>query len=216
MDGNTILYQDEFTDLNHWHPEGTQAVSTPEPGVMRLDCTGSKQGGVGCMAFCRTDFPDRIALEYDLLVHQSNGLVITFLAMRGLNGEDMIADLPQREGLFGDYVAEDARVRSYHVSVSRYNDAGEHTGVSNWRRNPGYHLMAQGDDLCKEIGRRYAIRIEKDGPRLALFVDGRPGRSFTDPLELPDAMPTGGKIGFRAIGSTVIADIAHLRVLRLR
>ena len=215
MDGNTILYQDDFTDLAGWHPEGTKAVSTPEPGVMRLDCTGSKQGGVGCMAFCRTDFPDHIALEYDLLVHQSNGLVITFLAMRGLGGEDMITGLPPRKGLFGDYVAEDARVRSYHVSVSRYNDAGEHTGVSNWRRNPGCHLMAQGQDLCQEIGRAYAIRIEKDGPRLALFVDSQPGPSFIDPLELPDEMPTEGRIGFRAIGSKVIADIAHVRVLCL-
>jgi hypothetical protein len=215
MSTEQCLFQDGFNDLTNWHLDGTQAVSIPQPGVMRLDCTGSRQGGVGCMAFCRTDFPDPIAVMYDLLVHQSNGLVITFLAMRGLNGEDMITGLPPRQGIFGDYVAEDARLRSYHVSVSRYDDAGEHTGVSNWRRNPGCHLMAQGPDLCRRIGRRYAIRIEKDGPRLALFVDGQPGASFTDPLDLPDAMPSEGKVGFRAIGSKVIADIAHVRVARL-
>ena len=167
------------------------------------------------MAFFRPDLPDGIAVEYDLLVRESNGLVIAFVAVRGLGGEDMIADLPPRAGVFKDYVGEDALMRSYHVSVSRYDDTGAHTGVSNWRRNPGLHLMGQGEDLCKEIGRRYAIRIEKDGPRCALLVDGAPGPAFTDPGELPDAIPTVGKVGFRAIGSRVIAEVSGFRVVRL-
>ena len=210
-----ILFEDAFEDLDQWHLEGNKGACIVEPGVMRLDCTGSRQGGVGCMAFCRVDFPDHVAVEYDLLVRQSNGLVITFLALRGPGGEDMITGTPPREGMFIDYVGADAPIRSYHVSISRRNDVGEHTGTCNWRRNPGLHMMGQGPDLCEQIGRPYHIRIEKDGPRLALFVDDQPGPTFTDPLELPAPMPDGGKVGFRAIGSEVIADVSNFKVVRL-
>ena len=212
-----VLFEDDFrSGLDNWHHEGTGLISSPEPGVMLLDCTGSHQGGRGCQAFCRRDFPDGIAVEYELLVRESNGLVITFAAMRGLRGEDVIADLPPREGIFADYVGEDARMRSYHLSVSRYDDEGHHTGVSNWRRNPGLHLMGQGEDLCRELGRRYSIRIVKDGPRCQLGVNGRLAHEFTDPDELPDEMPSSGKVVFRAIGSRVIAVIRDFRVRRLR
>ena len=212
--GAHALFVDSFHALDHWHHEGGGNLYV-DSGTLRVECVGSLQGGVGCMAFCHEDFPDGIAVEYDLVVRESDGLLITFVAMRGLNGEDMLTDLPPRRGEFRDYTGDNARMRSYHVSVSRYDDTGAHTGVSNWRRNPGLHLMAQGPDLCKEIGRSYAIRIEKDGPRCALFVDGEPGPAFADPGELPDALPGAGKVGFRAIGSRVIAEVRGFRVHRL-
>ena len=212
-----VLFEDDFrSGPDNWHHEGTGTVTIPEPGLMLLDCTGSRQGGPGCQSFCSRDFPDGIAVECDLLVKESNGLVITFLAMRGLKGEDIITDLPPREGIFLDYVGQDARMRSYHVSVSRYNDRGEHTGVSNWRRNPGLHLMGQGEDLCKEVGRPYHIRIVKDGGHCQLGVGRRLAHEFTDPGELPDEIPSCGKVGFRAIGSRVIAQIRNFRVRALR
>ncbi len=210
-----LLFEDPFNDLAHWHHEGGGNVLVPSPGALRIECVGSQQGGVGCHAFCRENFPDGIAVEYDLIVHESDGLIITFVAMRGLNGEDMITGLPARTGLFKDYTGDDALLRSYHVSVSRYDDTGTHTGVSNWRRNPGLHLMAQGADLCEVIGQTYAIRIEKDGLRCALFVDGQAGPAFTDPRELPDTLPADGKVGFRAIGTRVIAEVNNFRVSRL-
>jgi hypothetical protein len=52
----------------------------------------------------------------------------------------MITELPARKGIFSDYIY-DMKMRSYHVSISRYNDEGKHTGVSNWRRNPGIFMM---------------------------------------------------------------------------
>ena len=75
--------------------------------------------------------------------------------------------------------------------------------------------MAQGPDLCREIGRTYHIRIEKDGPRCALFVDGEPGPAFTDPQTLPGKIPAAGKVGFRAIGTKVVADVSNFRVVKL-
>lgn len=214
MSDEAVLFRDAFEDLGAWHVEGGGCV-TVEDGRLRLACVGSAQGAAGAMAFCREDFPDHVAVLFDLVVAESDGLFITFVAMRGLNGEDLIEDLPARQGEFREYTGEDARMRSYHVSVSRYDDSGRHTGVSNWRRNPGLHLMGQGADLCRTIGRRYAIRIEKSGARCGLFVDGAAGPSFTDPATLPDALPEGGKVGFRAIGSRVIAEVSDFRVISL-
>jgi hypothetical protein len=212
-----VLYEEAFGDLNAWHHEGAGELTLPEPGTMKLTILGSRQGGPGCQGFCRKTFPDQIAVEYDLKVLSPNGLVITFVAMAGLHGEDLISGgLPKREGIFADYVGADSPLKSYHVSVSRYGDDGVHTGVSNWRRNPGLHLMAQGPDLCKEIDRWYRIRIVKDGQHLQLQVDGKLAHEFTDPDELPTPLPTEGKVGFRAIGSDVRALVRRFRVVALR
>jgi hypothetical protein len=206
------LLEENFASLDRWHLEGlTQGVSLRD-GALRLACEGSRQGQEGVMAFCKQDFPDGIAIEYDLLVENHNGLLITFVAMQGVHGQDAITGVPARTGVFDDYVGENATTRSYHVSVCRYDDKGIHTGVSNWRRNPGLHLMVSGEDLCRQTNTPYRVRITKAGPSCAVFVNGRPGAAFTDPQMLPGPIPTTGKIGFRAIGSRAVFQISKLKV----
>lgn len=210
---NKVLFAESFVDLENWYHEGGGRVSIAEPGTMRLEIQGSRQGSVGSHVFCRKDLPDRVAVEYDMKVLNRNGLVIAFVGMAGLHGEDFITGgLPARTGVFADYVGAQASVRSYHVSLSRYNDKAVHTGVSNWRRNPGLHLMSQGPDLCKEIQRWYHIRIVKDGKRVQLQVNNEPAHGFVDPDQLPIPLPTAGKFGFRAIGSDVAVLIRGFRV----
>lgn len=211
-----ILFEENFKDLDDWHHEGTGRIFIAEPGILRIECIGSQQGAAGAQAFCRQDFPDSIAIEYDLKVLTNNGLIITFVAMKGLAGEDMITGLPPRKGIFGEYTGEDARLCSYHVSISRYDDTGRHTGVSNWRRNPGLHLMSQGPDLCKEIQQWYRIRIVKNGRHCQLRVNGQLANEFTDPGALSKPLPTDGKVGFRAIGANVQAMIRNFRVVALQ
>lgn len=212
-----LICEEHFQDLGNWHVEGlAEGAGIVAPGVLRLDCSGSRQGGPGCMAFCTQDFPDNICVEYDLFVEEKNGLVITFVAMRGLKGEDAVTGVPRRSGVFDDYVGAGATTRSYHCSVSRYDDKGEHTGVSNWRRNPGLHLMSQGDDLCKQIRRNYHVAIVKAGPACQLQVDGVVASGFVDPGELDDEIPSSGKVGFRAIGSKAIARFSNFKVTALR
>ncbi len=213
-----VLFEDDFRrGLGNWYHEGAGRMVIERPGIMRIEIIGSRQGGAGCQAFCRKDFPDHIAIEYDLKVLTKNGLIITFFAMQGLHSEDMIAGgLPPRQGVFKDYTGPDAALKSYHVSISRYGDTGEHTGVSNWRRNPGLHLMGSGPDLCREIGQWYRIRIVKDGLHCQLQVNGVLAHEFTDPNELDLPLPTEGKVGFRAIGSDVRALIRNFRVRALR
>jgi hypothetical protein len=209
---SAVLLEENFKSLDRWHLEGrTDGVSIVD-GRMRLACEGSQQGAVGTMAFLKENFPDNIAIDYDLIVENHNGLLITFIAMTGLSGEDAITDAPKREGVFSDY--HDG-TRSYHVSICRYDDDGKHTGVSNWRRNPGLNLMVSGKDWCTETGKKYHVTITKRGPHCRVEVDGKIGAEFTDPQTLPGTIPAGGKIGFRAIGSKAIFRIANLKITAL-
>jgi hypothetical protein len=207
------LFSDSFNNLDNWHHEGLGSITQPEPNLMQLNCIGSAQGGIGCMAFCRESFSDSIQLDFDIRILTTNGLVIAFLASRGRQGEDMLSGLPAREGLFADYVFN-SRLRSYHVSLSRYNDDGIHTGVSNWRRNPGLFLMGEQPDLCREPHRWYHVAILKQGPALRMTVDDSTSGGFLDRNEIPDAIPGAGKIGFRAIGRHVVAQIRNFTVSR--
>ena len=211
-DSERVLFQEHFANLDYWHLEGLTAGASVTPaGELRLDCK-SKMGQHGVMAFCKQDFPDDIAIEYDFLVEKHNGLFITFIAMTGLNGEDAITEAPKRSGVFEDYYNG---TRSYHVSICRYEDDGSHTGVSNWRRNPGLNLMVSGKDWCTEANTLYHVRITKRGGACKVEVDGKLGANFVDPEKLPGPIPKGGKFGFRAIGADAVFRVSNVRVTKL-
>ncbi len=210
-----LLHSDDFADFSRWHHEGIGAIEPAPGGGMRLHCRGSRQGGAGCMAFFRPELPDHVAVEYEIAVRSHGGLVINYIAMRGLGGEDLIADagrLPARSGVMPDYYLASQGLQSYHVSFSRFDDAGVHTETSNLRRNPGMKLVGEGVDPCTEINRRFAVRICKTRGHVQFHVDGafRHGCIDWDASEFP--VPDTGKFGFRLIGSDVKADIGRFRV----
>lgn len=210
-----LLGEDNFTSLAGWHHEGIGELTQPEPGLMQINCLGSGQGNAGCMAFFRQDFPDNICLEYKMKALSKGGLLINFIAFAAREaGKDPLTDLPKREGIFSDYILNEG-IRCYHVSISRYQDNGEHTGVSNWRRNPGIFMMSQGADLCEKINTWYDIAVIKQGRLLQMTVDGKLAGGFIDADEIPEPLPTGGKIGFRAIGSDVRVQIKDFKVIAL-
>lgn len=212
------LHEDLFTDLSRWHHEGIGSMTPLAGGGMRLDCPGSKQGGPGCMAFFRPNLPDGISVEYDIVIHSHGGLVINYVAIRGLKGEDVIEDaakLEPRGGEMKNYYALKWGLQSYHVSFSRFNDAGRHTNTSNWRRNPGCLLAGHGNDLVCELHRPYHIRLTKDEGLLQLYVDGVFAHGVVDRDTGRYPIPDYGKFGFRLIGSDVKADISGFRVHRI-
>jgi len=214
------LHADDFdAGFGHWHHEGIGEIAPAPEGGMRLHCAGSRQGGRGCMAFFRPTLPDQIAVEYDLTVRSQGGLVINYLAIRGIGGEDLIADadrLPPREGIMANYWSRRWGLQSYHVSVSRFSDKGRHTGTCNWRRNPGCLLMARGQDPVREVGRTVRIRLCKDEGHCLLQADGECLHGFVDRDTSFGPIPNTGKFGFRLIGPDVMADVARFRVYRLK
>jgi len=213
-----VLFEESFTDLKSWRHEGGHKLllDKEEKGALRLECIGSGQGKRGTQAFCLTDFPDGIAVEFDFKALTKRGLMLCFVAIKGIDGGDMFdPKQPKRRGVFSDYV-RNPKLRSYHVSISRYGDKGVHTGVSNFRRNPGLNLAGQGPDLCRKIKTWYRVRLVKDGGHLQLGVNGKLAHEFTDPKTLKTPMPDSGKVGFRAIGKDVRTLIRNFKVTALR
>ena len=214
-----LLHQDDFAaGFAAWHHEGVGGIAPGPGGTMRLRCTGSRQGAEGCMAFFRPTLPDQIAVEYTVTILSQGGLMINYLACRGLQGEDLIADrdrLPPRTGIMRNYWDAEFGLQSYHVSVSRFNDKGLHTQTSNWRRNPGTLLVGHGSDPITQVGRPYRIRLTKDRGHGQLYVDGTFAHAFIDRDRARLPIPDYGKFGFRLIGAEVAVDIADFRVHRL-
>jgi len=213
------FHSDDFADFASWHHEGIGTIDRGPEGGMRLHRSGTPPGGKGCMAFFRPTLPDQIAIEYDLVVHSHEGLFINFFAMRGLNGEDVIEDrdrLEPRDGSFYNYYGKKWGLQSYHVSVSRFRGDGEHTGTSNWRRNPGLLLVGHGEDPVLETGRRFHIRITKDDGHCQLFVDGKFAHACLDRDTSRYPIPDIGKFGFRLIGRDMTVDIHAFRVHRVK
>lgn len=215
-----LLHQEDFSaGFERWHHEGIGQLAPAPGGGMRLHCLGSTQGHEACMAFFKPNLPDRIAVSYDLTVRSQGGLVINYIAIRGLAGEDLVADrdkLPPRSGVMADYFSKHRGLQSFHLSMSRFNDKGQHTGTCNVRRNPGSLLVAHGMDMIKEINRTYRITLMKDAGHLQLLVDDQHilGVVERDVSQYP--IPDTGKFGFRLIGSDVKADIANFTVHQLQ
>ncbi len=213
------LHRDDFSaGFGQWHHEGIGQIQAAPGGGMRLHCHGSRQGAEGCMAFFRPNLPDQIAIEYDLTIRSHGGLVINYLAIRGLKGEDMIADaakLRPRTGIMANYWSELWGLQSFHVSVIRFDDKGVHTQTSNWRRNPGSKLCGHGIDPMTAVGRTYRVRLTKDRGHCQLYVDGQFAHAVVDRDAHPYPVPDHGKFGFRLIGSDVMADVARFVVYRI-
>lgn len=215
-----LLHADDFAGgFDQWHHEGVGAIAAAPGGGMRLHCHGSRQGQEGCMAFFRPTLPDSVAWEYDLAVRTHGGLIINYLAMHGLNGEDLIADadkLEPRTGIMANYFSTVWGLQSYHLSISRFNDDGIHTGTCNMRRNPGCFLMAHGMDKVMDLNRWFRIRVIKDQGHVQLFVDGEHVLGFVDRDDRQFPIPDHGKFGFRLIGSDVLADVRDFRVWKIK
>lgn len=212
-----LLHEDDFADLSRWHHEGVGSATALRNGGMRLHCFGSRQGAEGCMVFFRPELPDHIAVEYDIVVHHHGGIVINYLALRGLGGEDLINDrdkLPPRKGVMSDYWSERWGLQSYHLSYSRFDDEAVHTKTSNWRKNPGCFLVGHGIDPVQEIGRTYRIRLIKDAGHCQFFVNGEFAHAFVD-HDATRPIPDHGKFGFRLVGSNVAAEISRFSVHRI-
>ncbi len=210
-----LLYSDNFSDLVHWHHEGIGELAADPDTGMQLVCSGSKQGAEGCMAFFRPTLPDHIRIDYDITVRSHGGLIINYIAMRGLKGEDIIQDrhrLPPRTGVMADYFSATRRLQSYHISFSRFDDNGVHTDTANVRRNPGGLLVGEALDPCVEINRPYHITIFKSSGHLQFYVDERFVCSVFDRDRSDYPIPDRGKFGFRLIGSNVSADVKSFQV----
>ncbi len=149
------------------------------------------------------DFPDSFIASWEAQNLETDaGLVIVFMAARGVNGEDIFdPSLPPRNGTFTQYT--EGSIKSYHISYYANAAHNPDRGHANLRKNNTFSLLQQGSEgIPTESMDSHQISLVKEGPRVRLYVDERKVIDYTDTTPIVDGVDTGtalgaGKIGFR-------------------
>jgi hypothetical protein len=149
------------------------------------------------------DFPGSFIARWEAQNLETDaGLVIVFLAARGVNGEDIFdPSLPSRDGTFTQYT--EGSIKSYHISYYANAAHNPGRGHANLRKNNTFSLLQKGRvGIPTDSTFKHQITLVKEGPRVRLYVDERKVIDYIDTTPVVDGVDTGaalgaGKIGFR-------------------
>lgn len=197
-----MLYQANFD-----HPESVSGWVMEGPGKVEF-----KEGWMHMFSpneaghhvfWAPQDFPDSFLARWEAQNLETDaGLVIVFLAARGVNGEDIFdPSLPSRDGTFTQYT--EGSIKSYHISYYANAAHNPDRGHANLRKNNTFTLLQEGKvGIPTDSTDQHQISLVKEGPRVRLYIDERKVIDYTDATPVVDGVDTGaalgaGKIGFR-------------------
>lgn len=208
-----LIFQDNFdNNLENWKKEGIGEIQITSEGKAVLSL-GEESQGMALWAL--KDINDDFQLEFKLQIPSINGFFIIIICAQGLNGEDVVDELPERNGTLEEYSKGD--IRSYHISSHCYTSEGLQIPGSKMRKNPGHLLLSKSAvDPCTG-SRNYYIDVVKTGNRIRYYVDDVLIHDFKDRGGF-GPIYSGGKIGFWIGGKpedfTVILD--DIKVFKLK
>lgn len=206
-----VFGEDFDGDLREWFVEGEGEVVITEENRL-LVAQGVEREGV--VLWTKRDFSESFQLEYEVEIPDTQGMCIVVLCAQGVDGEDILTELPPRVGEFDEYVR--GRIRGYSIAYHRYNADGSSIPGSRLRKNPGRLLLSHVDpDPCRE-NRHYFIDVVKIGGRIQFFVDGTLIHDVRDKGGFGPVYDDG-KIGFQIWGMAGVFKIFldNVRVFRL-
>lgn len=208
-----LIFQDSFdNNLENWKKEGIGEVTLTLDGKAVL---GLGEESQGMALWALKDINDDFQLEFELQIPSIHGFFITIICARGLNGEDVVDELPERSGNLEEY--SKGNIRSYHISSHCFTSEGQQIPGSKMRKNPGHLLLSKSEiDPCTG-SRNYYIDVVKTGNRIRYYVDDVLIHDFRDKGGF-GPIYSGGKIGFWMGGKpedfTVILD--DIKVFKLK
>ena len=209
-----LIFQDNFDNnlLENWKKEGIGKIEITPDGKAILGL-GEESKGLAFWALKEIDVD--FQLEFNLRIPNHNGLFIIIICAQGINGGDVINDLPERNGEIQEYSKGD--IRSYHISSHCFTEQGEQIPGSKLRKNPGHLLLSKNDvDPCTS-NRTYYIDVVKTGNRIRYYVDDMLIHDFRDRGGF-GPIYSEGKIGFWIGGKPedfkVILDDIHVFKLK--
>ena len=137
--------------------------------------------------------------------------IVFFAASTNSTGESIFAlDVPPRRGNYSRYTK--GSLNAYSDSYFR-PDGKAGPGIcdrdpqgrcaANLRKNPGFHLVAAGEDVMEHRGQRvYEVHVRRSGRDgvIELLVDNRTSVRWTDSSPLP--APGMGFVGLRQMAHT--------------
>ena len=149
-----------------WHFEG-RGKANIEDGRLALRDTGK-----GVVLWTRQDFPSDVRLQFELSFSNNRCIGVFFVAGRGIEGEDILKDLPERTGKYDQYTK--GKINCYGFSLHRFYPDGRHNPGTNLRKNSGSHLVNHvKPDPVMKANETYQVKIEKAGGHLRLWVRSR-------------------------------------------
>lgn len=224
---------------------GTDRVHVPTAGwVLESQNNGStayttngnlvmENNGSHMVLWVNRPFPAEGEVRFGVMpANTSVGLNIIFYATMPLRNNSKYANatsifdlsLPPREGNYPTYHGKGG-----HGSILGYSDsywrAGDGTKpcdrnpdgncTANLRKNPGFSMVAQGDDLvlgrAPKNGKAFEIVLRRVGAKATITVDGVKSLEWLDDGRM-SAPFEGGYVGLRQMLTTHIGTYTHFDV----
>jgi hypothetical protein len=159
--------------------------------------------------WCNQPFPANYELRFHTIPNSTEvGLNIVFFSTTAIDGSPSIFSLhlPPRNGDYKKYHsgALNGYSHSYYRAQNGTCEINPNTGHcdANLRKNYGFHLVQQGDDLIihrkPKNGEAFHVAIRKQGATVTVSVDGGLELAWTD----NSTAYGGGFIGLRQMAFT--------------
>jgi hypothetical protein len=179
-------------------------------------------------------FPAEGEVRFGVMpANTSVGLNIIFYATMPLRNDSKYANatsifdlsLPPRKGSYPAYHGKGGRgsILGYSDSYWRAGngsqpcDKNPNDGkcTANLRKNPGFSMVAEGDDLilgrAPKNGKAFEVVLRRVGPKVTITVDGATSLEWTDDGRM-SAPFKGGYVGLRQMLTTHIGVYTHFDV----
>jgi hypothetical protein len=163
----------------------------------------------------RREFPKNVAFEWDFRYSEpgDQGLAIVMWAARGRSGCDIFdPSLPERKGERMEDMHSGA-INCYHTS---YIARGR--GTANLRKNYGFHMMCNGDDISQSCAPEewHRVSLSHFNDVVTLSFDGKTSYSHLDDGSVGGPpIRTGGAFGFRQQNNLHRGDYRNFQVYAL-
>lgn len=190
------------TDISDWIQEGEIEICELEGKLVFSHQRDALEYGdhAHWVLWCPEGFPDQIIIEWEFTPLSEHGLCMLFLAAKGRNGEDIMADvLPKRTGYYPQY--HSGSLNTLHLSYYRRKHREERAfRTCNLRKSYGFHLVAQGADplpAASDSESYYRMRVVKYNEIVQFSINGLPVLEWKDNGQNYGPIYTNGKVGFR-------------------
>ncbi|KXI27590.1 DUF1961 family protein [Paraglaciecola hydrolytica] len=197
-----LLYDNALasaTDVANWVMEGSGETQFND-GWMQMHSPDEQGHHV---FWCPQDFPDSFIAQWQVQnLKFDAGLVIVFLAAKGVNGADIFdSTLPKRDGTFDQYTL--GKIKSYHISYYANAAHNPDRAHANLRKNNTFSLLQEGEKGIPTLSEQiHTVTMVKNHDHIQLYIDERKVIDYKDNQPIVDGVDTGaplsdGKIGFR-------------------
>ncbi len=216
-----LIYENPLSrpeDVEGFILEGQARISFEDGGMrMENELPVGQLQKANYVFWCPVTFPRDLEITWEFSPLREPGLCILFFAAKGRNGEDLFdAALAPRTGEYPLYHHGD--INAFHVSYFRRKEPDERAfHTCNLRKSYGFHLVAQGGDPIPDADEAtafYRMRVRKQGPEVAFFINDLEIFRYTDDGESCGPLLEDGKIGFRQL-APLAAVYRNLKVYAL-